>query len=43
MKAVSEFQSELLVILDEIGPEARDRFIERLRERRVLRRAITVE
>ena len=42
MKVISEFQTEVLAILDEMQPGARDEVIQRLKERRALRGTVSI-
>ena len=42
MKAVQEFQEEVLSAIAEVQPHVRDRIIQRLNERRALRRTVSI-
>jgi transcriptional regulator with XRE-family HTH domain len=42
MSAVYEFQQELVELLKEIAPEARDEFLRRINEKQIIRRAVRV-
>lgn len=42
MKVVAEFQAEVLAVLDEMEPGARDEIIQRLKERRTLRGLVSI-
>jgi len=43
MKAVQEFQTEVLTTIGEVEPDVRDRIIERLSEKQAIRRTITID
>jgi transposase len=42
MKAVEEFQSEVLGVIGEVAPDVRDRIVQQLTEKRAIRRALTI-
>jgi hypothetical protein len=42
MKVISEFQTEVLAILDEMKPGVRDEVIQRLKEKRALRGTVSI-
>ncbi len=42
MKVFSEFQAEVLAVLDEMQPGVRDEIIRRLKERRALRGTVSI-
>ena len=43
MKAVQEFQTEVLSAIAEEKPNVRDRIIQRLNEKRIIRRAVSID
>ena len=43
MKAVQEFQTEVLTAIGEVEPDVRNRIIERLSEKQAIRRTITID
>lgn len=43
MKAVQEFQTEVLTAIGEVEPDVRDRIIKRLSEKQAIRRTITID
>lgn len=43
MKAVQEFQTEVLTAIGEVEPDVRDRIIQRLSEKQAIRRTITID
>lgn len=42
MKVISEFQTEVLAIIDQMQPGARDEVIQRLKEKRALRGSVSI-
>jgi len=42
MKAVSEFQQEVVNIMGEVSPELRNKFVKRLKDKRALRQSVSI-